>query len=99
MTPLRYVFGHRAALLATLLFAAIFVAVYVCMPLRPYATLNLPATTHVLRFSPDGGTLLTVADDPPSGWGWIVKGPMRVWDVRTGVERLALRLTGASTQT
>jgi len=87
---LHFVFRHWAALLAALVFAAVFAAVYSATPLRPYATLQLPEMTHFLRFSPDGGTLLTVADVPPAGWYGKVKGPIRVWDVRTGVERLAL---------
>jgi WD40 repeat protein len=88
--PLLFLSRYRGVLFACLLFVVIFAAVYANTPLRPYATLHVPETCHVMRFSPDGGTLLTAGYAPPMGDDRFVKGPTRVWDVLSGTERFAL---------
>jgi WD40 repeat protein len=76
--------GMPSVLLLVLL--PVFLVIYCFTPPQPYASLPVPEGRGLMLFSSDGGTLVTSAEGE---FGHRV-GPLRVWDVRAGVERFTV---------
>ena len=64
----------------------IFAVVYWLTPVRPYATLDVDKDCGFILFSPDSKTLLTAGTEDSAK----KHGPLRLWDVEQGIERLSV---------
>jgi WD40 repeat protein len=78
--------ARRVCAVLTLLFVVTFAASWWLTPIEPYATLNLGDECGLYLFSPDGTTFVTAGT---SSFGRFA-GPLRVWDVEQGRERLSV---------
>ena len=67
-------------------------AAWAVMPVRPLAECRPSAPVFPAGFGPGGETVVTLERAPDGRWS----GPVRVWDVTTGVETAALPLPSGS---
>ena len=77
----------RVCLVPLLLYGLSFACAWWLTPIETYATLNLLGENALFLFSADGSMLVTCSTAPRGPWR---KGPLRVWDVASGQERLSI---------